>query len=164
MLLILPLVIGPVGYMILEGWGFLDSMYMTIISVTTTGFEEVHHLSPGGRVFTIVLIVLGVGSIAHTGGRAVQVLFEAQLFRRRRMSRKLNELQSHFIVCGDGKMGKFICEELNERGAQFVVVEKDPEKIELLQEFGYVFVQGDATSDQVLEEAGIARARVGCRP
>jgi len=158
-LLILTLVVGPIGYMIIEGWDFLDAVYMTIISVTTTGFQEVHGLSHGGRVFTMVLIVLGVGSIAYTSGRAVQVLFETQLFRRRRMSRKLNELHDHFVVCGYGKMGKYICEELAEKNASFVVVEKDAAKIEVVREIGYVYVQGDATSDDIPEEAGVAKAR-----
>ena len=158
-LLILTLVVGPIGYMLLEGWDLLDAMYMTVISVTTTGFQEVHGLSAGGRIYTIFLIVFGVGSIAYTGGRAVQVLFETQLFRRRRMSKKLNELSDHFIVCGYGKMGKYVCEELAEKNAPFVVVEKDPEKIEVVRELGYVYVQGDATTDDILEEVGIAKAR-----
>jgi voltage-gated potassium channel len=158
-LLVLTLIVGPVGYMILEGWDFLDAMYMTIISVTTTGFEEVHHLNPAGRIFTVFLIVAGVGSIAYTSGRAVQVLFETQLFRRRRMSRQLYQLHEHFIVCGFGKMGKYICEELAENKAPFVVVEMDPGKVETAQEAGYVALQGDATSDDTLEEAQITRAK-----
>ncbi len=151
--------IGPVGYMLIEGWDFLDAIYMTVISVTTTGFQEVHRLSPAGRSFTIILIVLGFGSIAYTGGKAVQVLFETQLFWRRRMSKKLIDLHDHFIVCGYGKMGKYICENLVENAAPFVVIEKDPAKIDLIRELDYVFVLGDATSDDVLEEARIEKAR-----
>jgi voltage-gated potassium channel len=158
-LLLLTIIVGPIGYMLLERWDFLDAVYMTIIPVTTTGFQEVHGLSTGGRVFTIALIVFGVGSIAYTGGRAVQVLFEAQLFQRRRMTKKLRELHDHFIVCGYGKMGKYICEELTEKRASFVTVEMDPTKIEVVRELGYVYVQGDATSDDILEEAGIAKAK-----
>jgi voltage-gated potassium channel len=158
-LLILTIIVGPIGYMLLEGWDFLDAMYMTILSITTTGFQEVHGLSNGGRIFTIILIVFGVGSIAYTGGRAVQVLFETQLFHRRRMSNKLNELRDHFIVCGYGKMGKYICEELAEKGASFVAVEKDQTRVELVRELGYLYVQGDATRDDILEEAGIAKAK-----
>jgi voltage-gated potassium channel len=159
LLLLLTLIVGPVGYMLLEGWDFLDAMYMTVISVTTTGFEEVHHLSAAGRIFTLFLIVSGVGSLAYTGGRAVQILFETQLFRRRRMTRQLSALRDHYIVCGYGKMGKYICEELAENKAAFVVVETDPAKVEAAQESGYVSLQGDATSDDMLEEAQIARAK-----
>jgi voltage-gated potassium channel len=145
--------------MILEGWGFLDAAYMTVIAVTTTGFQEVHGLSTEGRVFTIFLIVFGVGSIAYTSGKAVQVLFETQVLRRRRMSRTLNDLTDHFIVCGFGKMGKYICEELVEKDAPFVVVENDPAKVDVVRDLGYVYVAGDATSDDTLDKAGISRAR-----
>jgi voltage-gated potassium channel len=158
-LLVLTLVVGPVGYMLFEGWNFLDAMYMTIITVTTTGFQEVHGLSSAGRVFTLVLIIFGVGSIAYTGGRAVQVLFETQLFWRRRMSKKLNELHDHYIVCGYGKMAKYICEELAEHPVPFVVVEMDPSKIEDVRALNYIYIQGDATSDDILLEAGIAKAK-----
>jgi voltage-gated potassium channel len=158
-LIILTVIVGPVGYMILEGWGFLDSAYMTVIAVTTTGFQEVHGLTSGGRVFTIVLIIFGVGSISYTGARAVQVIFEGQLFQRKRMTKKLNRLHDHFIVCGYGKMGKYVCEELAEQETSFVVVEKDEEKIEAMRELGYLFVRGDATTDDVLQDAGIMKAR-----
>lgn len=153
------IIIGTTGYMVLEGWSLLDSLYMTIISVTTTGFQEVHMLSDSTRVFTILLIVIGVGSIAYTGGRGVQVLFETQLFGRVNMSKIIGELKEHFIVCGYGKMGKYICEELTEKEQPFVVVENDPEKVESLSELGYLFVRGDATSDDTLTEAGVEKAR-----
>jgi voltage-gated potassium channel len=158
-LLIVTLILGPIGYMLLERWDFLDAVYMTIISVTTTGFQEVHGLSPAGRLFTIALIILGVGSISYTGARALQVIFEAQLFRRKRMGKRLGQLRDHFIVCGYGKMGKYVCEELIEKKAPFAVIENDDAKIDTVRELGLMFVQGDATSDEVLEEAGITRAR-----
>jgi voltage-gated potassium channel len=158
-LLLSTLVIGTVGYMLIEGWSFLDAIYMTIITITTTGFQEVHHLTDAGRVFTLLLVVMGVGSIAYTGGRAVQALLETEIFRRRRMSKELQKLNDHFIVCGYGKMGKYICEELAERDVLFVVIEKNPAKIDLIRDQGYLFVQGDATRDDILEIAGIRRAR-----
>jgi voltage-gated potassium channel len=158
-LLLLTLIIGTVGYMLLEGWNFLDAIYMTIITITTTGFKEVRSLSDSGRIFTLLLIILGVGSIAYTGGRAVQVLFETEIFRRRRMSKELEKLTDHFIVCGYGKMGKYICEELWEKNAPFVVIEKNPMKIDIIRELGYLFLQGDATNDDILESAGIRKAR-----
>ena len=158
-LLLLTLVIGTAGYMIIEGWTFLDAIYMTIITVTTTGFREVHALSDIGKVFTILVIIMGVGSLAYTGGRAVQVLLEKQLFRKRRMTKKLEDMSNHFIVCGYGKMGKYICEELSEKSVPFVVVETDPEKIEAIQQRDYVFADGDATSDVILLKAGIESAQ-----
>jgi voltage-gated potassium channel len=111
-LLLITLVVGSIGFMIIEHWNFLDSIYMTMITITTTGFEEVHPLTHSGRIFTIILLVMGIGSIAYTGGRAAQLLIENQVIRRRRMSKKLEELKDHYIVCGYGRMGRYICEEL----------------------------------------------------
>jgi voltage-gated potassium channel len=155
----LTLLVGTAGYMIIESWAFLDAIYMTVITVTTTGFNEVHGLSESGRVFTLLLIVMGVFSIAYTVGGAAQAFFETLIFGRRSMSKKLEKLINHFIVCGFGKMGKFTCEELWEREALFVVIEKDPTKIEIIRERGYLFVHGDATRDDILVSAGIGQAR-----
>lgn len=158
-LLALTIIIGTFGYMVIEKWDFLDSLYMTIITITTTGFKEVNPLSEIGKIFTIVMIIFGVGSIAYTGGRAVQVIFEAQLFRRRRMSKKLEQLRNHYIVCGYGRMGKYICEELIGENKSFAVIDNNLAKIERLIELGYVYVNGDSASDSTLLEAGITRAK-----
>ncbi len=152
-------VTGTLGYMFLENWSLLDSLYMTVITMTTTGYEEVHQLSNEGRIFTIVLIILGVMSLAYVGGRAIQVLFENQIFRRRRMSKEISSLKDHYIVCGYGRMGKYICEELEAEKAKFVVIDNDISKTELLNELGYMYVQGDSTSDAVLLEAGVKQAK-----
>ncbi len=151
--------VGTIGFMLLEKWDFIDSLYMTIITITTTGFREVHPISDTGKIFTIFVILLGVSSIAYTGGRAVQVLFETQIFRRRKMSKKLQELKNHYIVCGYGRMGKYICEVLVDEKVPFVVVENSPAKVEKLIERGYVFINGDSTSDETLIEAGIKNAK-----
>ncbi len=150
---------GAVGYMLIEGWNFFDALYMTVISITTTGFAEVHPLSPAGRLFTIGVIVLGVVTIAYTGGRIAQLVLENYLLRRRRMSRKVNSLKNHYIICGFGRMGKQICLELQANKAPFVVVENDPVKIDTLRDLGYLYVEGDATQDDVLERAGVRQAR-----
>ena len=153
-------VIGTIGYEIIEeDWTVLDSFYMTIISITTTGFREVRELSTGGRVFTVFLIITGVLSIAYTGGKAAQILIEKQLFRRRRMSRKLNVIGNHYIVCGYGRMGKQVCESLNENEVPFVVIENDEKEVELLIDKDYLFVNGDATTDDVMQNAGIEKAK-----
>ena len=157
--LVATVVMGTIGYMVIEQWDLLDALYMTVIAVTTTGFKEVHTLSDGGRLFTLFVIVLGVGSIAYTGGRGVQVLLEAQILRKRRMDRRLAALENHCIVCGYGKMGRYICEELAERGERFAVIERDPSRIEIIRELGYLFVDGDATEDDTLAKARIAGAR-----
>jgi len=150
---------GTFGYMIFEGWGFFDSLYMTIISITTTGFQELHPLDFPGRILTIIVIISGVVSVAYIGGRVAQLLLETYLFRRRRMAKKLSTLRNHYIICGFGRMGKRICQELADNNAPFVVIEKDPVEIDLLRTQGFLYVEGDATNDEVLNEAGIKYAK-----
>lgn len=150
---------GSFGYMILEGWDFFDALYMTIISITTTGYSEVHPLSPAGRILTLLVIVVGVITIAYIGGRVAQFFVERYVFRRRRMLKKLNALRAHYIICGFGRMGKKICTELKENRADFAVIEKNPDEIENLKELNYVYVEGDATDDEALQQAGIRNAK-----
>ncbi|NOX37946.1 MAG: potassium channel protein [Calditrichaeota bacterium] len=158
-LLLVIIGVGTLGYMLLEHWSLLDSFYMTIITISTTGFMEVKPLTPAGRLFTTLLIIAGVATIAYTGGRIVQFIIETQIFRRRRMSKKLDEVKNHFIVCGYGRMGKHVCEELKNAGQEFVIIEKDPQQIEQIIEEGFLFVAGDATQDEILLKARIERAR-----
>jgi voltage-gated potassium channel len=130
--LVFTIIVGTAGYMILEKWHILDAIYMTIVTISTTGFSETHPLSQSGRFFTIVLIIMGIGAIAYTGGRAAQLVFETQIYRRRKMSKKVEQLKNHYIVCGYGRMGRFICDELNESKVDFLVIENDAEKIDRL--------------------------------
>ncbi len=154
------IIIGTVGFEIIEeDMTILDSFYMTIISITTTGFKEVHDLSAAGRVFTIFLIITGVLAIGYTGGKGAQIIIEKQVFRRRRMSRKLDVIGNHYIVCGYGRMGKQVCESLTENEVAFVVIENDEKEIELLIDKNYLFVNGDATADDTMRKAGIDRAK-----
>jgi len=155
------IIFGTIGYEVLEpGMSFFDSFYMTIITVSTTGFKEVHDLSLPGRILTIFLIVTGVTAIAYSAGRAVQaILFETEIFWRRRMNRKIEGVASHYIVCGYGRMGMQICESLYEQGLKFVVIENDEKKIEKLQEKKYLFIEGDATSDESLIAAKVKVAK-----
>jgi voltage-gated potassium channel len=158
-LLLITLVTGSIGFMIIEHWSFLDSIYMTFITITTTGFEEVHPLTHSGRIFTIILLVMGIGSIAYTGGRAAQLLIENQIIRRRRMSKKLEELKDHYIVCGYGRMGRYICEELSSAKVEFIVIENEAGKIDRLIEMNFLYISGDATSDEILTMAGVMKAK-----
>jgi len=158
-ILFVTILVGTTGFMLIEHWDFLDSVYMTIITITTTGFQETHPLTHTGRIFTIILLVMGVGSIAYTGGRAAQLLIETQIFRRRRMSKKLEGLKDHYIVCGYGRMGRYICDELATAKVDFVVVDNESAKIERVMEMDYLYLTGDATSDDVLTKAGVQNAR-----
>ncbi len=158
-ILLFTIIVGTAGYMIIEKWHILDAVYMTIITISTTGFEEVHPLSQSGRLFTVIVIIMGIGSIAYTGGRAAQLVFETQIYRRRKMSKKVEQLNKHYIVCGYGRMGRFICDELTEAKVDFVVIENDNDKIDKLINRGFMFIKGDATSDEVLTSAGIKKAK-----
>ncbi len=159
LLWLMVVVIGTSGYMIIEGWNLFDSIYMTIISITTTGYREVYPLSNTGKVFTLFVIILGVVTIAYIGGRMAQFFVESYVFRRRRMAKRLKMLQHHYIVCGFGRMGRKICEELAVNQAQFVVIEKDEKETGHLQDLNYIHLEGDATDDEVLLKAGIKQAK-----
>ena len=153
------LVLGTVGYILIEGWNFYDSFYMTILSISTTGFQEVHPLSNSGKLFTIIVIIFGLTSIAYFGGRVAQAVIESYILRRRQMSIKLKLLKNHYIVCGYGRMGKHICQDLLSENVPFVVIEKEKELIDQLMEIGYVYVVGDSSSDEVLTQAGVKNAK-----
>jgi len=153
------IIIGTIGYSVLEGWTLFESFYMTIITISTTGFKELKPLSRPGMILTTFLIIAGVLAIAYTGGRGIQILVEAQFFRRRMMNKKLESISGHYIVCGFGRMGRVICEELFQNGQLFVVVENDPVKIERLLEMNFLFFEGDATADETLLAAGIRKAK-----
>lgn len=153
------ILIGTVGYTILEGWNLFDAFYMTVITISTTGFKELHPLSNSGMVLTIFLIISGVLAIAYTGGRGVQILIEAQVLRRRRMNKKLEQLSNHNIVCGYGRMGRQICESLYQHNEPFVVIDKDAELFNKVDEKNYIYIHGDATHDDVLLKAGVKKAK-----
>jgi len=151
---------GTLGYMIIERWDFFDSLYMTIITLTTVGYGEVHVLSRPGKLFTIVLIIGGVGTVFYALSTGAKIILEGELqeiFGRTRLEKKIKELKDHYIVCGYGRMGRIICRELKAKSLSFVVIEKKPD---LLEERGDTLIfGGDATKDEVLKEAGIELAK-----
>ncbi len=153
------LAFGTIGYIVIEHWNFYDSFYMTILSISTTGFGEVHPLSNLGKLFTVIIIITGLTSIAYLGGRVAQALIETYIFRRRRMGLKLKLLKNHYIVCGYGRMGKYICKDLEQAKVPFVVIEKNRDVLEELAESNYLHIVGDSTSDDALISAGIKHAR-----
>lgn len=160
--LALVIVFGTVGYMLIEGWSAFDALYMTVTTVTTVGYKEVNPLSPPGRAFTIVLILAGVGTLFYVLGNFSRFVLEGELrkvFGRYRSGGRVKTLSKHYIVCGYGQMGQHICKELPTKPIAVVVVEKKPDRVAAAQQEGFVVVEGDATKDNVLLQAGIHRAK-----
>lgn len=155
------LVIGVTGYMLIEGWGFLDSLYMTVITVATVGFREIHALSRWGELFTMFMIVTGVAALGFALGQFVEFLLEGHLLgflEGRRMGKRISSMNNHTIIAGAGRVGAVVARSLGEEGADFVVVDVAPEAAEAAHEQGWAFVLGDATEEGVLQDAGIAEA------
>ena len=163
LILLIPLLaIGVFGYMRIEGWSFIDALYMTIITLSTVGFQEVHQLSDAGRIFTLLYIILGVGNMAFILSNIVQFAMDMkldQLYRRRHMKQRIKKLKDHTIICGYGQMGKKIATELDLKNEQFVIIDNDPAKAEELTEKGYMFFCGSASNDEILISAGIEKAK-----
>lgn len=146
--------------MAIEGWNFLDSIYMTVITLTTVGYREIHELSPKGTLFTIFLIVGGVGTVLYALSTGARVILEGELreiFGRKRLEKKIKELRDHYIICGYGRMGKIISRELQAEGVKSVVIEKAPGSLEEREDLPVLL--GDATRDNILKEAGVERAK-----
>ncbi|MFC1492031.1 potassium channel family protein [Nitrospinota bacterium] len=153
---------GTVGYALLEGWSLSEAFYMTMISLTTVGFGEVHPMGTSGRMFTVVLLLLGIGSVFYATASVAEAMIEGrirQILGRRKQVRELQNLKDHNIVCGYGRIGFTVTRELMRESQPFVIIERDIEKAAGLNEAGHLVIQGDATSDEVLLEAGVRRAK-----
>ena len=161
-------IIGVVGYAIIEGnnphenWTLTDAIFMTVITLTTVGYTD-YHMSTAGKLFTVVLLVGGIGVFAYSVSVATAFIIEGELreiFRRRKMEKSIDKLSNHYIICGIGDTGVHALEELIHMNADFVAVEREQAQIEhLLEARDFLHVQGDATDDEVLIRAGIEQAR-----
>jgi voltage-gated potassium channel len=156
------ILVGFVGYQALEGFSPLDALYMTVITVSSVGFSEVEPLDSSGRLFTIFLITAGLASVAFAAASGAEFVLEGHMRRiieRRRMDRSIQHLDDHVIICGLGRVGRRLAEELVDEGVGFVVVDTEMTRLQEAVERGYPYVEGDATEESVLLEAGITRAR-----
>ncbi|OEU74206.1 MAG: potassium transporter TrkA [Desulfuromonadales bacterium C00003068] len=155
------LLFGTVSYHNIEHWSYIDALYMTVITLSTVGFREVHQLSEAGQIFTIIIIVFGTGVVAYAAGSVIQLIVQGQfrqILGRKKLLQKISNLENHYIICGYGRIGNFICHEFQAKPVPFVVVENNPELCEKLLEDGIFFIHGDATDDDTLIKAGITRA------
>ena len=154
--------IGTAGYMVIEDWSFTDSVFMAVTTISTVGYREIHPLSEGGRAFTIVLIVGGVGILFYSVGTFAQYLMEGQLANilgGRRMKQDISRLRDHIIICGYGQVGREVALTLSEEKVPFVVIDSDEESVKRAAEDGCLSLRGNASNDEALEEAGIRQAR-----
>jgi voltage-gated potassium channel len=153
---------GTLGYMVIEQWGAWDAFYMTMITLTTVGYREVHPMSQSGEAFTTILLVVGVGTMLYSfsliGARVIEGSLQPQ-WERRRIARMLDGLSDHFIVCGFGRIGSIIVDEFRRQRVPHVIIERDPARTQQLLEGGHLALEGDASSEEVLTRAGIHRAR-----
>ena len=159
---VVAVIIGTVGFMVIEGWSLLDAVYMTITTIFTVGFGEVHPLSTAGSVFTLLLIVGGVGVIFYGIGVMAEFIIGDQLsglFRGRAVRKQVEKLKDHHIICGYGRVGQAIARQFAASKAPFVVIDTDTEALEAARQAGFLGVRGDASSDEVLEAAGIRAAK-----
>lgn len=155
---------GSIGFYVIEDWTWFEAVYMSVTTVTSVGFMEVRPLSPAGRTFTMILIALGITGLGIWWALTTALIVELDLagvMRRRRMTRRIETLADHFIVCGTGRMGRVVVREMTTTSTPFVVIEKDDERAEELLEAypDALVIEGDATKEHILETARVESAR-----
>lgn len=162
-LLVTIIIIGTLGYFLLLDITLMDAIYMTVITMSTVGYQEVAPMTPPAQIFTIILIFFSLGTLGYSGSQLIGYFFGGKLreaWREQRMKDQLSEMKDHIIVCGAGETGQHIIQSLEKENAKFVVIEFEPEKLEAVKEYSSVIAfQGDATSDETLQKAGISRAK-----
>ena len=153
---------STLGYMMIEGLSFLEALYMTVITISTVGFREVVDLSPSGKMFTVFIILAGLGTGAYALTSITSFVLEGKfkdIVRRSRMEKKIADLENHYIICGAGKTGQHVVSRFEKSREPFVVVEKNEEKFEELIEKNILAIHGDATHEDILLKAQIEKAK-----
>jgi voltage-gated potassium channel len=161
-ILIVFIILGSLGYVWVEQWNFFDSLWMTVITLTTVGYSEVRPLTQAGRVYSMVLMLSGIGILFYIITGLAKIIVEGEVrhaLGKRKLQRHIQKLHGHYIICGFGRIGEIIARQLKQRHIPFVVVENKAELVEGLEELSYDVIVGDATKEEVLLEAGIERAK-----
>ncbi|MCP2519718.1 potassium channel protein [Candidatus Aminicenantes bacterium AC-335-B20] len=161
-LFFLIIIIGTFGYFLIEKWNILECLYMTVITIFTVGFREVRPLTPTGRIFTIFIIFSGVSTAFYAFTKIAEIAFEGgirKFWRKRMNEKKLKTISNHYLVCGYGRMGQIVQERLMMENIPHVVIENNREKIHNLEKKNCLYIEGDATLEEVLIQAGVKRAK-----
>jgi voltage-gated potassium channel len=154
-------IIGTIGYRVIEGWSWVDSAYMTVITLATVGFTEIEPMGAPGRIFTITLILMGILSLGYIANRFTEAFLQGYFqkgLRIRQQRRLIDNFQEHYIICGYGRMGQQIAMEFAAEGIDFVIIDQRAELVDMVQNDGFIGILGDATHDDILLRAGIKRA------
>jgi voltage-gated potassium channel len=162
LLLLVIIVLGIIEYVLIEKWTPLEAIYMVITTLFTVGFQEVHPLSSAGKIFTMFVIVGGVGSAVYAAGQAVEIIVEGEMSgyrKRKRMSKTIKELKHHYIICGYGRVGRQVAQVFEKSRIPFVVIDSKKETLDELEANNFACIIGDATNDSVLMGAGILSAK-----
>jgi voltage-gated potassium channel len=155
-------IIGTLGFHFIEGLDYLQSLYLTSITLTTIGYGDYYPHTRPGMVFTIILVLFGVGTMLYTVGLLAETMIEGRLqilLGRGRLKKMIDKMENHYIICGCGRIGSLICRELYMENVDFVVIERNPEVLQKIDDEGYAYYKGDATHDKTLLAAGIKKAK-----
>jgi len=160
--LFLLFIIGTLGYHLIEGWSLSESLYATVITLSTVGYGDYYPQTEEGRIFTVILVIFGVGTMLYTVVLFTEIMVESRfrlILGRGKLEKMLKKLNNHYIICGCGRIGYLICKELSAEKVDFVVIDNNPEAIQKIEEEGFVYYKGDAAQDKTLIETGIKRAK-----
>ena len=157
---ILLLTIGSAGFYFIGGekWSLIDSLYMTVITLSTVGYGEVHKLDDLAKVWSILLIIFGVTGIGALLRTINEEFIQSKLFWNKKMIKNISKLKNHYIICGYGRMGAVIARELDDKNQKFLIIENNEQKVEIIRSKGMLCINGDATSDEILQNAQIDKA------
>ena len=161
-LVVFIITLGVCGYMLIEGFGFLEALYMTVITISTVGFKEVKQLSEGGMVFTVVLIVMSIGILAYSLGLIARNMIEGyltQIVFGYKIKSKLKKMENHVIICGFGRNGKQAVQDLKSFNQKVVIIDKDEDVLKDIDVLGYAYIYGDAIEEDTLIRAGVQKAK-----